>query len=324
MGFRDLQKFNNAMLAKQVWHLIHQKETLLFKVFSAKYFPNDCVLDALIHPKCSYAWRSILQARDVINKGAIWRVGNGELIDIWRHKWLPDLTHSKIISPQANTSTNWVCELFVPHTKIGDPGKLALCFLPWEAEIVSQIQFCTNGEEDVLIWPLTVDGEYSVQSAYHLLVAVEDCLAPSSSSLAHDHAVWKMKVPNKIWHFIWRAAKDSLPIKVNLKARHIPVDEVCEGCGDYLESTLHSMWLCDQARAIWMSGPEFQFLVQKGCRSFVELLEHLFREGLCLKVAVFATIYWCLWQRRNRVRLRQPSWQFHEIEGRVTMMVREF
>ena len=64
MGFRDLQKFNNAMLVKQVWCNIHQKETLLFKVFTAKYFPNGCVLDAPIHPKCSYAWKSILQACD--------------------------------------------------------------------------------------------------------------------------------------------------------------------------------------------------------------------------------------------------------------------
>ena len=86
-------------------------------MFSAKYFPNGCVLDAPIHPKCSYAWRSILQGRDVINKGAIWRVGNGELIDIWRHRWLPDLHHSKIISSQANTFVNRVSELFVPHTK---------------------------------------------------------------------------------------------------------------------------------------------------------------------------------------------------------------
>ena len=197
MGFRDLHKFNNTTLAKQVWRLIHQKETLLFKAFSVKYFPNGCVLDAPIHPKYSYAWKSILQAHDVINKGAIWRVRNGELIDIWRHRWLPDLTHSKIISPQANTSVNRVCELFVPNTKIWDPGKLAICFLPWEAEIVSQIQVYTDGEEDVLIWPLTADGGYSVHS--HLLVSAEDCLAPSLSSLAHDQVVWKkiwkMKVP---------------------------------------------------------------------------------------------------------------------------------
>ena len=95
-----------------------------------------------------------------------------------------------------------VYELFVPHTKIWDLGKLDLCFLPWEVEIVSQIKVCMDGEEDVMIWPLTANGEYSVRSAYHFLVATEDYLAPSSSSLAHDHAIWKMKVPNKIWHFI--------------------------------------------------------------------------------------------------------------------------
>ena len=82
MGFRDIQKFNNALLAKQVWRLIHQKDSLLFKVFSARYFPNCSVLDAPIHPKCSYAWRSILQAREVIEKGAIWRVGSGQQIEV--------------------------------------------------------------------------------------------------------------------------------------------------------------------------------------------------------------------------------------------------
>ena len=35
--------------------------------------------------------------------------------------------------------------------------------------------------EDRLIWPYTVDGEYSVQSAYHLL-ATDDTHGMSSSS----------------------------------------------------------------------------------------------------------------------------------------------
>ena len=39
IGFRDLRTFNLAMLAKQGWRLLQQKESLLYKCFSAHYFP---------------------------------------------------------------------------------------------------------------------------------------------------------------------------------------------------------------------------------------------------------------------------------------------
>ena len=76
MNFKDLSKFNEAMLAKQVWHLIHDKESPFYRVFKAKFFPSGDIFSAQLKFG-SYAWCSILGARKVVAIGARWRIGNG-------------------------------------------------------------------------------------------------------------------------------------------------------------------------------------------------------------------------------------------------------
>lgn len=65
IGFRDLRHFNVALLGRQVWRLISCKDTLCFKVLSAKYFPEGDVL----HPKQidnpSFTWQSIAKAASI-------------------------------------------------------------------------------------------------------------------------------------------------------------------------------------------------------------------------------------------------------------------
>ena len=132
-----------------------------------------------------------------------------------------------------------------------------------------------------------------------MFVSADSSLFPSSSISGSNgliwKKIWKMRVPNKIRHFIWRAAKDALPTKQNLKARHIPVGEECDGCGKHIELLIHFLWLCDQARSVWMSLLDFRSLVQKKCRTFYELLEEVFSVGSTRRVAMFANVAWCLW-----------------------------
>ena len=46
----------------------------------------------------------------------------------------------------------------------------------------------------------------------------------------------------------------------------------------------------------------FRSLVHKKFQTFDELLEEVFSTGSTRKVPMFATVAWCLWQRRNRMR----------------------
>ena len=69
MGFRDLKAFNLALLAKQGWRILKNLDSLVYKVFKAKYFVETTFLEAQMGRKTSHIWRSILSTREVIKMG---------------------------------------------------------------------------------------------------------------------------------------------------------------------------------------------------------------------------------------------------------------
>ena len=80
MGFKEIEKFNDALLAKQVWRMIKNPDSLCFTVFKARFFPNCSILEAQDSVVGFYAWKSIISAMDVIWKGMVWRIGNGQSV----------------------------------------------------------------------------------------------------------------------------------------------------------------------------------------------------------------------------------------------------
>ena len=72
MGFKDIENLNNALLAKQVWRMMNNLDSLCFQVFKARFFLNCSILDVEEKVSGSYVWKSILSARDVIRKGMVW------------------------------------------------------------------------------------------------------------------------------------------------------------------------------------------------------------------------------------------------------------
>jgi len=88
MGFKDLVAFNVAMLGKQGWRFQTEPDSLVAKVFKAKYYPNSNFLGSKLGHNPSFVWRNIFSAKLIVGKGERWKIRNGFDIPIISELWL--------------------------------------------------------------------------------------------------------------------------------------------------------------------------------------------------------------------------------------------
>lgn len=89
LGFRKLQQFNQALLAKQAWRLLTNRNSLAARIYKARYYPNKELFDAALGPQPSYIWRSIHGTFLLVCSRSRWRVGMGDDIRVWGDLWVP-------------------------------------------------------------------------------------------------------------------------------------------------------------------------------------------------------------------------------------------
>nr|XP_048328584.1 uncharacterized protein LOC125422151 [Ziziphus jujuba var. spinosa] len=77
LSFRSIDEFNRALLGKQCWRIIRSPTSLVSRVLKAKYFPRCSFWDAHFGRQPSYAWRSILWGRPMLEQGGVWRIEAG-------------------------------------------------------------------------------------------------------------------------------------------------------------------------------------------------------------------------------------------------------
>ncbi|XP_074362353.1 putative mitochondrial protein AtMg00310 [Apium graveolens] len=119
MGFRDFRDFNLAMLGNQVWRFLTKPNSLVSKVYKARYFLNENYLDSSAGHNPSFVWRSIWKAGDVVKAGVHWVVGSGEMINILGQPWLLDDHNPFITSDSPALANNKVSSIMSMEHRVG-------------------------------------------------------------------------------------------------------------------------------------------------------------------------------------------------------------
>ena len=111
--------------------MINNPNFLCHRVFKARFFPDCSILDAKDSTIGSYAWKSILGARDVICRGMVWRIGNGQDVKIKEDRWLPIKSNRTAISSLTSVQPKTkVCSLINHELGMWKSDVVERLFLP--------------------------------------------------------------------------------------------------------------------------------------------------------------------------------------------------
>ena len=281
MGFKEHPLLNDSLLAKQTWRLLYNKNSLFYRIFKSKIFPNCSIMEAREGRGGSYAWKSILHGREVIRRGAKWRVGNGESIKVWGDNWLPSLSHPRIQGPLTTEMQEAkVISLINPITHQWKSTLISSAFNQDVCELIQQIQLSKTPAEDALFWSFVQSSNYSAKSGYFFLKQEVRMLAtpsqqPVDPSITAWEKIWNLSVPCKVRNFIWRSCRNAIPTKTNLVRKCVIDESRCTQCHDHQEDVLHTLWYCPNLSQVWDSDPQWNFRGQTSFGNFQQLLSYV-------------------------------------------------
>ncbi|KAK2642401.1 hypothetical protein Ddye_024164 [Dipteronia dyeriana] len=165
LGFRDLEIFNSALLAKQCWRIFKNPTSLASRTLKGCYFPNDNLLNATKKSSGSFVWNSLLWGKGILESGLRWRIINGSSIRIYKDNWILRASTFKILSSLTLGELATVDCLLSPSGG-WDFDVLNQNFMQNDVDAILQIPIGDGTTHNSIMWHFEGNGCYSVKSGY--------------------------------------------------------------------------------------------------------------------------------------------------------------
>lgn len=170
LGFRSLVDFNMALLGKHCWSIINNPQSLVARVFKARYFHEAHLLNAKRGGGSSYIWSGIWEAKEVLCQGFRWIGGDEESICAHKDPWLRGKHNFRVENHHLQEAkTEKVSQYFRPSTKEWDEVHIRQAFTSIDVEAVLKVRIPQNNVKDRLTWTASNDGFYTLKSGYDFL-----------------------------------------------------------------------------------------------------------------------------------------------------------
>ncbi|XP_060961042.1 uncharacterized protein LOC133031536 [Cannabis sativa] len=185
--------------------LFSHPDSLVSKIFKARYYRNGTFLNAELGSNPNFVWRSIYETQEIVRKGTRCRVGDGSRINLVLDPWLPNEDNPRVTSNNPALIDQNVKALMETDTLAWDVDLVHDTFNERDANLILSISLSSSRLCDVWYWSLESSGHFSVKSVYKFLQLSKELGAHDDNSVFWN-TLWKLSVPPKVKDLLWRAA----------------------------------------------------------------------------------------------------------------------
>ncbi|GMI73050.1 hypothetical protein HRI_000974300 [Hibiscus trionum] len=294
MGFRDMCKFNVALLAKQGWRLITNPMSLIARLLRAKYHPTSSFLNSRVGANPSYTWRSIWCARGLLEKGLRDMIGDGSTVRVWSDFWVPS-DYPRKLQAQSPTNVTFVSELIDNGSMTWKEDMIRGLFSPQDARKILSIPLSSSNVLDSKVWCGERNGVYSVRSGYRLLLEVPNTNTSLRPVLKQ---VWQSGCPTKMNIQCWKFIRNFVPTKRNLCIKRVTNNPICPRCLQEPEDVAHVIRNCRFAERVWfLLGIQCNYIHQD--LDIANWLTTVIQTNGKHHMQIIIIAIWFLWITRN-------------------------
>ncbi|XP_073154204.1 uncharacterized protein [Henckelia pumila] len=292
LGFRKLEIFNKALLAKQLWRIIQKPDSLVARVLKARYFRHLDVMHSSLGSNPSSIWRALVWSRSLLEEGICWRIGDGKSIDVWQEIWIPNL-RAKVSQSLIHLHEGAKVSSLISNGQWDEQAVQNICN-PYLIQNILSIPIFGWSTEDKRFWKFDTKGKYSVKSGYRVRV------------------FW--------WHFyhnIW-------PTGVNLVAHHVPITTCCPLCFSFVDTLCHALFLCPVIKRLWKKNDVWAALKHCTLLCSEDVCHWLLTFPDRGQIEEFICQTWSIWGERCRVVHINDKRELRDVALNGKVMIHDY
>lgn len=149
-----------------------------------------------------------------------------------------------------------VSDLWIPGNKVWNSNLISMLFPYEQAQAILNTPLFPYNAQDKLIWSSNSKDQYSVRSGYN--IAIHKLIDDSSLRCEGDwNLIWNLQVQSWVKLHLWRACRETLPTKEQLRRRQVQCGSLCTRCDAAPESNWHLFISCSLVEECWMKAGLF-------------------------------------------------------------------